>query len=522
MNRTILFGLMVCSGVVMVSSETFARKWADKTGTFSVEAEFVSLADGFVTLKREDGRTVRLALDKLSATDQEVARAVAQAINAAPKTPANNSPSKDQDPFVPGIVKPAKTETAEAAPDDKNTRTILVEGVGTTPEEALKDAFRNAVRQVVGEVVDAETLVKNDELVKDQVLTYSDAFVPKHKKVSEKREGGLFRTTIQATVERRSLIQKLTTAKIVVKALDGQSMFGNIVSQLDADKSAGALIRKALDGFPGNCIETKVVGEPKLLHKDEEKATLQVNVQFQAHREAYRAFAARLEKTLAAVAADKGEFSCSFKPTPSVWASGAYMEFNPVDNFDVTKLMPKAVVKVETAGPGIKWSANKFTVALATQADPTLERLTFSYFNLAVELREPFLDAALQQAKCKLSLLDSEAGTVASDLLPDEDPRDRWDRTLLIGFGGDPNGADPDSFSTSLHTCRKDHLLKEYWYSRWMVIAPVFFDQQSPTMIHRPTLTASREISVPLGDIKRLKEVRCELSFEKQSIPADR
>ena len=60
--------------------------------------------------------------------------------------------------------------------------------MGTTKEEALKDAFRAAVRQVVGEVVDGETLVKNEELVKDQVLTYSDGFIPGHKITSEKRD----------------------------------------------------------------------------------------------------------------------------------------------------------------------------------------------------------------------------------------------------------------------------------------------------------------------------------------------
>ena len=86
-----------------------------------------------------------------------------------------------------------------------------------------------AVRQVVGEVVDGETLVKSDELVKDQVLTYSDGFIPKHEEVSIKREGGLFRMTIRAQVERRSVIAKLESARITTRRVDGKGMFSSVV-----------------------------------------------------------------------------------------------------------------------------------------------------------------------------------------------------------------------------------------------------------------------------------------------------
>ena len=80
------------------------------------------LKDGAVSLKRPDGQVIKIPLEKLSETDQEVARAVAQATNAAPKAPVKQSPSDDQDPFTSGIVKPAKPETPETpetTPDAK-------------------------------------------------------------------------------------------------------------------------------------------------------------------------------------------------------------------------------------------------------------------------------------------------------------------------------------------------------------------------------------------------------------------
>src|SRR5712692_9942416 len=64
-------------------------------------------------------------------------------------------------------------------------RTVVAEGVGQTAEDARKDAFRNAVRQAVGALIDAETLVQNDQVIKDEVLTYSNALVKSYKEVDK-------------------------------------------------------------------------------------------------------------------------------------------------------------------------------------------------------------------------------------------------------------------------------------------------------------------------------------------------
>ena len=50
------------------------RTWTDSSGKFSVEAEFVKLAAGKVTLKKNDGTEITMALDKLADADQQIAR----------------------------------------------------------------------------------------------------------------------------------------------------------------------------------------------------------------------------------------------------------------------------------------------------------------------------------------------------------------------------------------------------------------------------------------------------------------
>ena len=78
---------------------------------------------------------------------------------------------------------PDKNKNVENKKDKKkkdvgnNTKEVIAEGVGDSHDNAIKDAFRNAVRQVVGVYVDSETLVKNDKLVDDKILTLSNGFI---------------------------------------------------------------------------------------------------------------------------------------------------------------------------------------------------------------------------------------------------------------------------------------------------------------------------------------------------------
>ena len=47
------------------------RTWTDKTGQFSIEAEFAGYASGKVKLRKQDGSTIEIPLDALSDADQK-------------------------------------------------------------------------------------------------------------------------------------------------------------------------------------------------------------------------------------------------------------------------------------------------------------------------------------------------------------------------------------------------------------------------------------------------------------------
>ena len=180
---------------------------------------------------------------------------------------------------------------------------VIAEGAGATPDEALKDAFRNAVRQVVGAVVDAETLIKNDEVIDDQILTYSDGFVKKFDEVagSKKSVGGLHRVKIKAQVERRSVIAKLKSAKVTVKDLDGKGLFAEAVTSAEAEENSTKLLAKALSDLP-KLLTASVTGKPEY---DRDKGEVVLNVDVEVDAKSYGDFSGRLQELLKKIAVSK-------------------------------------------------------------------------------------------------------------------------------------------------------------------------------------------------------------------------
>ena len=53
------------------------RTWTSATGTYTIQARFVSLKTGVLTLERESGKTITLQVEKLSKTDRAYAKAKA-------------------------------------------------------------------------------------------------------------------------------------------------------------------------------------------------------------------------------------------------------------------------------------------------------------------------------------------------------------------------------------------------------------------------------------------------------------
>ena len=145
-------------------------------------------------------------------------------------------------------------EQQPAASDADDTVKVKGRGVGATKVEALKDAYRDAVEQAVGMFVDAEQLMKNDELVKDQILTHSNAYVLDCRELEEKPiGGGLVQLRILATVKKAALTKKLSgvmpTQTIALNDTGLRNVHAQLVTKEKRAEDAAALLKNALNGI---------------------------------------------------------------------------------------------------------------------------------------------------------------------------------------------------------------------------------------------------------------------------------
>lgn len=156
---------------------------------------------------------------------------------------------------VEGAAPAARVAGATGDADDSEVVRVKGKGCGATEEAALKDAYRDAVESAVGLYMDAEQMVKNDEVIKDQILTQSNAYIENYDIKEKKVSDGLVTITIWAQVKKRVLtkrIEAMMPAKTFAVGNTLQGVHAQKVTTAKRDDDAAVLLDKALEGFEPN------------------------------------------------------------------------------------------------------------------------------------------------------------------------------------------------------------------------------------------------------------------------------
>ena len=134
-----------------------------------------------------------------------------------------------------------------ARSEEAQTESVTAEGVGKTEASAKKAAFKEAIQKVVGVLVDSSTQVKNEEIIKDELLEYSGGFVSKSETLSSKKDDeGLFRVKVKCVVEKAQVKKKLESLSVITVKVDGLNLALKESSQADLRKNAASFISKAM------------------------------------------------------------------------------------------------------------------------------------------------------------------------------------------------------------------------------------------------------------------------------------
>ena len=91
-------------------------------------------------------------------------------------------------------------------------------------EQAKENALRNAVEQAAGVRIDADTVVVNNQLVRDQVFANTSGYVKKFDLVDKKIEKGVATVKVKADVITENLDKDITAARDLVKRMGRPSI----------------------------------------------------------------------------------------------------------------------------------------------------------------------------------------------------------------------------------------------------------------------------------------------------------
>ena len=216
------------------------RIWKDRSGR-TITAALVRADEGQVRLRREDDKVYSFALDRLSDYDQKY--------------------------ITLGAQEGAVVEVREAV------------GFGLDQDRAVDSAYNDAIEQVVGVLVVAETVVENDRIVRDRVLTYSEGTVEAHDVLARGSEEGQHRAVIRALVRLDRLRQKLQRDKIPVRDISGQDIARELRRKGTRERTAAEMFRRKMQEFRlDNFLSVALPSAPEIVESSTASAKLRVEV----------------------------------------------------------------------------------------------------------------------------------------------------------------------------------------------------------------------------------------------------
>ncbi|MEI6154863.1 MAG: hypothetical protein WCQ90_12335, partial [Deltaproteobacteria bacterium] len=235
----------------------------------------------------------------------------------------------------------ATFNSAIEAQEAEKTDKVITTGLGLDRDKAKENAIRNAVEYAVGIYVSSDTIVKNSQLIKDEVLGYSAGYIKTLRILSEeKKEDGIYAVQIEAVVVSTKLTRKLESLNIATKRIEGESLFGEATSRITEQRSAGSLINKIISKYPQAAYQI-TVGKPEIVstNPNTNKATISLPLTIQWDK----AFVNELKEVLSQVTKKE------FKRVNIVNFFGTLPQKYPGDDYDAACFAQKSTVKNEKA-----------------------------------------------------------------------------------------------------------------------------------------------------------------------------
>ena len=148
------------------------------------------------------------------------------------------------------------------APHAAQSGPVTVEATAraASAAEARKEAIVAALRKIVGEYVEADVEIADDEVVKNELLSFSNAGGVKSEQVGDvKLVGDEVEVTMRVTVEPKPLVARVKGAAKVGAKLDGAALAAEIAAAKDDHEAKKRVLDKAFADLPDAFMTIRIV-----------------------------------------------------------------------------------------------------------------------------------------------------------------------------------------------------------------------------------------------------------------------
>jgi hypothetical protein len=163
---------------------------------------------------------------------------------------------------------------------------VEVQGLGKDADTALKNAIFQAVEQAVGAYVDQETVIKNEEIIQDKLLSVAQGFVERYDVIMEPRQrrdgSGIWEIKIKAVVKKSDVGAALRTNGVIQVKADGSAGWAQQVTKLKNREDAMQLLENLLPQITKNLVCGRIVQSDDIkMHEDPKTGELMVETQIE-------------------------------------------------------------------------------------------------------------------------------------------------------------------------------------------------------------------------------------------------
>jgi hypothetical protein len=123
--------------------------------------------------------------------------------------------------------------------------TVEARGIGTGAFEARKDAIANALRQVVGEYIEADTVIENEEVVTDTITAFTNSSDVKSEILDRGFEGDNVWVICKVTIVPSQIVGKIRDAALSAVNIDGEAL----AAELEANQDNIELQKETLENL---------------------------------------------------------------------------------------------------------------------------------------------------------------------------------------------------------------------------------------------------------------------------------